>query len=221
MGLLNCAFLPCGGLVQFAKVRTERNPNLRVAPKEGKPMKFRVGGYDFRIRIVDRLELFDGVEQLSGMCDVNSRHILISDTITIKNRVVVLLEQLRAAWEGLYGELDERGYAAFYADMTRQLNAKGGERALWSLQKEGWHEQGAAGDDVAAEPRGCECPICSTKYGPHQVTTGEPKFDKERQANVSHRQCECEHCGKRIDWLEGCTPSGLPNGKILAGPMMV
>ncbi len=96
------------------------------------------------------------------------------------------------------------------------MNAQGGEAALMRLQPDGTILAGAV-EGLAAEPTGCECGRCGTRYAPHQIRTGAPATQLSGSIGVA-REVDCDFCSVTQAWVEGCTQAGLPNGRVLSGP---
>lgn len=180
-------------------------------------MKFKVGPEVNRVRICPGELVRDGVEIDAT---THSGEILISGLVPLRDRLPTLLDQCRRIHERHFGRITPGGFASLTVDITRQLNAQGGELTLMRLTAESWVDAGAV-EDVGAEPRGTECALCSTRYAEHQITTGPPEIDPNLAKMVVRRWVNCDFCSKCMTWTEGCTPAGNPNGRVCSGPEFI
>lgn len=177
-------------------------------------MRFRIGPSTYRVRIC-RGQLIEEGEPVDAI--THDGVILVCGLLNVRRRLKPLIDQLRRVQELEYGALRGEAIASFAADVFKQLNAQGGELALARLTSAYTIDAGGI-EDVGAEPVGCECGLCGTKYGAHQITTGPPELDPRVSKMVVAREVECEHCGKTMSWTEGATPLGAPNGRVMSGP---
>lgn len=176
-------------------------------------MKFRVGPWLYRVRICPGPLIAEGAP---ADAMTHERTILLCGTLNPRHRLKPLLDQLRRIHETHYGYLQGDGVTTFTADVLRQLRAQGDEPTLMRLTPEGSDAGGC--EDVAAEPVGCECGLCGTKYAEHQITTGPPELDAKLAKMVVRRWVECDFCARVMTWCEGATPAGNPNGRVTSGP---
>lgn len=175
-------------------------------------MFFNLHPWKYRVRVCPGPLLEDGAEVWAT---VHGRDILISGAVPPPDRLESLIHQLRRLRERHHGSIDEQGMIGFTADVHRQLLSQGGEGALMRLNAEGMIDSGGA-RDRAAEPVGCECAECGTRYSAHQIRTSGPEADGGNV--VVKREVDCEFCGHVQHWVEGATSAGRPNGRVVAGP---
>jgi hypothetical protein len=94
---------------------------------------------------------------------------------------------------------------------------QGGLPALMRLRPDGTVDAGGV-EDLSAEPVGCECAKCGTRYAAHQIATAPAEFDAGAGRLVVRRSVDCDFCGHVQSWVEGATAAGAPNGRVMAGP---
>lgn len=176
-------------------------------------MRFRVGPWLYRVRVCPGPLFHDGV---AADATTHERVILLCGLLNPQHRLQPLLDQLRRIHETHYGALHGKAVTTFTADVLRQLRSQGDEPALMRLSAEGSDAGGV--EDVGAEPVGCECGKCGTRYAEHQITTGAPELDPNLAKMVVRRWVECEFCNLVMTWCEGATPAGNPNGRVTSGP---
>jgi len=177
-------------------------------------VQFNLHPWRYRVRICPGPLRKDG-EPVVGL--VHAREILLCGTLVARERLEVLLDQLRKLREHHHGPLAPEYLPSFMADMMRQLLSQGGEPALARLDADGAIDAGGA-EQLTAEPVGCECGKCGTRYGAHQIATGAPEFRADVGRLVLRRSVECEFCNHVMSWSEGTTGAGNPNGRIMSGP---
>jgi hypothetical protein len=147
----------------------------------------------------------------------HSSEILLSGEVAPIERSEVLFDQLLFLREKHQGEPSRRALASFMVDAMRQLLSQGGEPALMRLSANGTVDAGGT-EALSAEPVGCECGQCGTRYAPHQIATAGAEFDAGAGRLVVRRSVECDFCGHVMSWTEGATAAGKPNGRVMAGP---
>lgn len=179
-------------------------------------MRFRIGPWVHRVRICAGQLIVDGAP---ADAQTHDGVILLCGLLAPRRRIGPLLDQLRQIHEKHYGPLVGAALPTFIADVMRQLRAQGDEPALMRLGPDMADAGGA--EDVAAEPVGCECGLCGTKYGSHQITTGPPELDPVIAKMIVRRWVDCDFCGLTMTWCEGATPAGAPNGRVTSGPEFV
>ena len=177
-------------------------------------MRFKVGPDVIRVKICAGELVRDGVEIDAT---THGREILISGLVLPRDRFETVLDQCRRIHERHFGPMSPAGMAALTVDITRQLNRQGGEVSLMRLSPDSWVDAGALAD-VGAEPHGCQCGLCGTKYAEHQITTGPPEIDANTAKLVVRRWVFCDFCNLEMTWTEGATPAGNPNGRVISGP---
>jgi hypothetical protein len=176
-------------------------------------VKFRVPPAIYRVKVCAGELRLDG-KRVAAL--THRREIHISGDIHPAERSEALYDQLRRLFEQHHGPMSASGIAAFTTDFSRQLQSQGGEAALMRLSVEGIVVAGDV-EDVAAEPTGCECGQCGTRYAPQQIRTGAP-FTFNTGQLARPREVDCDFCGKVMAWVEGCTQAGAPTGRVLSGP---
>lgn len=177
-------------------------------------MIFNLHPWRYRVRVCPGPLLKDG-EPVVAM--VHAREILLCGTLVARERLEYLLDQLRKLREHHHGPLSPEYLPSFTADVMRQLLGQGGEPALMRLQPDGTIDSGGT-DALSAEPVGCECGTCGTRYGPHQIRNGAPEFRADLGALVLRRSVECEFCNHVMSWAERANGAGNPSGRVVAGP---
>lgn len=177
-------------------------------------MIFNLHPWKYRVRVCPGPLLEDGEEVLAT---THGRDILIAGDVAPTDRLGVLIDQLRRLRVRRHGAMDAEGVNGFTADVTRQLNAQGGEGALLRLCADGMVHAGGA-EDIPAEPVGCECMECGTRYAPHQIRTSGPESDPASARPVVKREVDCDFCGHTMHWVEGATAAGAPNGRVVTQP---
>lgn len=186
-------------------------------------VKFKIAGWNYTVKIVKSPLLDEHDRRCSGLCLYDDKLILISDDLKPETRYDVLLHELAHAWHFHTGEpVDEEpmcnNTGSFAGMFSRQFIAQGGEQALMRMTVAGVKDAASAPWDVAAEPVGAQCSICSTLFSPHQVVTEQSEFNAASGRSVCKRSLYCDHCSHVQQWIEGATQAGLPNGRIVAGP---
>lgn len=177
-------------------------------------MRFRIGPSTYRVRICPGQLVWED-EPVDAV--THNGVILICGLLNARRRLQPLLEQLRHMHALHYGALHDEAIASWAADMFKQLAAHGGELALSRLTSDCTIDAGGVAD-VGAEPVGCECGKCGTKYAGHQILTGTPTLDPRLAIMVVPREVECEFCNVVMSWTEGATGLGAPNGRVISGP---
>jgi len=144
--------------------------------------------------------------------------LLVSGEVPSLDRLAVLIEQLMMIWEGNAGvPMPRTAFAAFFVNVHRQLLAQGGEPNLMRLGADGVVDHGGQ-PDHGAEPVGCECGRCGTKFAVGDITTAGPELDGRTGRMVVRRSVFCEFCNDLMNWTERATPAGTPSGHVVVGP---
>lgn len=178
-------------------------------------MQFNLHPWRYRVRVCPGPLSRDGDPVGAVAHDTD---ILLSGTLKPRERLEVLLDLLRRLREQHHGRLPRAGLPGFIADVMRQLLSQGGEPALLRLQPDGMVDAGGM-ESLGAEPVGCECGTCGTRYGAHQITTAAPEFDDSTGRLIVRRAVDCDFCGHIMSWTEGATGAGAPNGRVMSGPV--
>jgi hypothetical protein len=62
-----------------------------------------------------------------------------------------------------------------------------------------------------------QCGVCETVIGAAAIVTGKPNL-LPSVGRVVTRTMYCAHCDHLVQWLEGVTPAGQPNGAVAMAP---
>jgi hypothetical protein len=184
-------------------------------------MRFRVGPWVYRVKIVEGLQL--NGERVAGLCEWLTRTISIGAHVPVRQRLPVLLHELAHAYREAFGRAaasDDESHcdqaASFAADCWRQLERQGGEDALMRLRPDGVVDR-AADVEEPGEPRAAQCPTCGGLLD-MPIRTGPAEFDPARNRLVCRRGANCEFCGKTVTWRETVTSRGVPTGTVIGEP---
>jgi len=187
-------------------------------------MRFKVGPWEYRLRIKRGLVDADGVA-CDGLCDWADRSIWIDSSVQLRRRLFLLVHELRHAWQHDMGrpvddEADANQVATFTIDVWRQIERNGGEAALMRLDEDGVvNFTAAAPRQSPSPPRSAQCPRCNG-YLNHPLQTGPAEFDAEHQRLAAWRKGGCDFCGHDVVWREAVTTLGIPTGEILSPPVL-
>ena len=180
-------------------------------------MVFNLHPWKYRVRVCPGPLLHEGKPVAATVC---GREILLCGTLKPHERTEALIDQLRRLREKHHGAIPPEGVASFVADVMRQLLAQGGEATLMRLGSDGVVDAGGV-PGIGAEPIGCECAKCGTRYGAHQIVTSRLGFARGLNKHVVDRSVYCDFCDHYMRWQEAATMSGHPNGQVVAGPWFV
>lgn len=180
-------------------------------------MRFRVGPWTYGVEITDNELQNDEGQPAWGVCDWSNRTIRISNKLPVRQRLDLLLHELREAWWEHLGrpgdrEADCNQVASFTADAMRQLLAQGGEPSLMRLNVDGVVESSGARELMSTHLPKCKC---GSMFSPGDVKNSKPYFHPEAGVLVISRSVACDFCQKDLVWVEACTQAGLPNGRVV------
>lgn len=191
---------------------------MESATERGAVMRFRVGPWTYRVIIsAEPLTSSEG-QPCWGLCRWAERTIVIAGKLPVRQRLDLLFHELREAWWEHLGrpaarEADCNQVASFTADAMRQLLAQGGEPALMRLTVDGAIDTGAGPMELACDYQPhCKC---GSMISPGDTKTSKPRFHPDVGALVVDRSFYCDYCGKTLRWVEHCTQSGMPNGRVV------
>lgn len=94
-------------------------------------MRFQIGTAIYRVRVCRGPLLVDG---LAAGAVTHKGSILLTGEIMPRDRIDVLCEHLRRLYVHRYGSINDDAIGGFTADVVRQLERQGGERALMRLR---------------------------------------------------------------------------------------
>ncbi len=187
-------------------------------------MLFNVAGWVYELKISEGPLHDEAGQPIAGICSESKRQIVISGDAPPRQRLDVLLHELRHAWQYHVGrpsddEGDANTAATFTASFMRQFLRQGGEPALMSLGLDGVIDRGIGGAPQA--PTGCQCGTCGTSYGAQQIVSEAPTVDARSGLPGVTRRIYCEHCDHVMEWIEATNQSGVPVGQVVAGPSYI
>jgi hypothetical protein len=188
-------------------------------------MVFRIGPWRYRIKIhnpEDGPLTDDTGAVVAGLHSWRTRTIWIDGQLPIDQRLDVLVHELGHAWDAHLGvPEDQEGAlnrkASFTVDVQRQLEEQGGLWALGKLQPDGIAQ--ATDGEAPNTTYAITCPQCQGSIAIGDVVSSQPRFDGPARMLAVDRRATCDFCGVSINWTEGATTAGKPNGKIMAGPL--
>lgn len=177
-------------------------------------MQFNLHPWRYRVRICPG-PLSENGEPVRAK--THGREILLCGTLAAADRYEPLLDQLRVLREHHHGPLTSKALPSFIADVTSQIMTQGGPPAIMRMQPDGTIDAGGM-ESLGAEPVGCECGQCGTRFASHQITTAAAEFNPTVGKLVVRRAVECEFCNHVMSWVEGAAGTGAPNGRVMSGP---
>ena len=188
-------------------------------------MRFHVGPWVYRVRITENRLYDENGAELAGLFVWRDREILISNAVPVRQRLDVLVHELRHAWREHFGageniEGECNNVASFTASIMRQLLRQGGEPTLMRLDCNGMVNH-AAKLNIASERLGAECMVCGRRFSPIQVSCETAQFDTAAGRLAVARWLFCDFCGHVQRWHELATTSGLPTGEVLDAPELL
>lgn len=187
-------------------------------------MKFKVGPWNYRIRISDGPLYDDQNNIVAGLCCWGERTIWISGTLPSDQRLDVFFHEMAHAWqEHIPMPADPEGVSnwasSFAVDVWRQVEERGGAVALMKLRADGViHDE--SDPSTPTDAYWIKCGNCNGLMSLSDVRNGRVRIHRERDRLVMDRQIDCEHCNLTMLWTEGATTFGTPNGKIIGTPRM-
>lgn len=187
-------------------------------------MRFKVGPHVYTVRISEG-QLRDSERvPVDGLCCWSDRTIWINGKLPLAQRLEVLFHELAHAHEQHYGiATDSEGSAnrtaSFAIDVWSQLNGYGGLDALMRLRSDGVidDEQSL---ETPNQSYAVQCAECRSLIAIGDVKTSAARFEPAAQRPVVDRVATCADCGVQTRWVEGATAGGLPNGRVLVGPVV-
>lgn len=214
-------------------------------------MKFRVGPWIYRVRVMDVPIVENGVELL-GQAVMQYREIRVSPVVAADHRFNVVLHELKHAWLFHFPQprTDEEQCnlsAAIMASMYEDLNNQGGVVALENMTPDlppGADERRRLvpvemdlfGESQRFAPPQCvqpwetlatssgdraQCRDCGLIVAGGSIVSGDAKWDDNAAGVVIVRTLYCPHCDHLQEWTEGANLKGKPNGSVVGEPRFV
>ncbi len=205
--------LQCSAKVRYTSARHFRIEPARAGLAGRRAVRFTIGPWVYVLRVCPGALTVEGA---AAAAQVVGRIIYLAGDVPPNDRLEVLIDQLRRLHVKHYGPMSPDAVCSFTADFQRQLRRQGDEPALLRLSAGGRDHGGAP--SLAAEPVGCECGVCATHYGAHQITTAAAEFDPSSGLMIVIRCVYCDFCGHLMQWTEGATSAGVANGRVMSGP---
>lgn len=187
-------------------------------------MQFNVGPWKYRVRVSEGQLLDAASKPVDGLCAWSDRTIWINEVSPLQQRAEILIHEMNHAWTESFGspateEDAAKRAASFTVDVWNQLQRQGGIGALMRLRPDGVVDDAAA-DEAVNDSYAVRCGSCGSLIAIGSVRNLPPAFDGAFGSVVCSRATCCPDCGTRMEWIEGTTATGRPNGRVLSGPVL-